>query len=509
MENKTHELYLFTQTPVHIGGEQEKHLQQGLDYVRKGNAIWQLDTRKMAQAYGLDAYVNALDNGNSGITNLLSNRNVDIQEVAVELGEVAGSCNEIKMMVRDGLYGQPYLPGTSLKGGLRSALFKAAGGREGNSSDREVFGEFDNSVMRFVNVSDVYFYHPGKLYNSGTYNPVSSGKEWEGNWKHAGGPGKNQVGFSDRAAGYNAALQTIPPGNIAPLRISLKHQLLETYQAVAKRNTGSKPNPVPARAALLLKSEDSLADLFQVIHEYTAAYLTSEIAYFEKLRGELTDQIIAKLKWLYGRNLPSAPILRLGFGSGFHAVTGDFQYTDHLGPLNGWNENKKRKSRRIAFGPGKNERFQLYPLGFVQLLRPEDAQPYLARLRQPPVFEPPTQTEPGHPALSTSPAPAAAPKDGSGQTADAPVAPEATTPDAVKPNWAIKTTKQLKKPVSIDGLVVGQEGTSLQVQPYLREYENTIILLRYPAGLPNGTVISLTVSLQGNKLVGQGAPRIK
>jgi hypothetical protein len=433
MENKTHELYLFTQTPVHIGGEQEKHLIEDIDYIRENSRIWRFDQLRLIQKVGVDDYVNAAEKGRNALKEMLRLKRIKTATVATDMGEIEGKCGEVKMMVSDGLYGIPYIPGTSLKGGLRSALFKAAGGREGNSSDREVFGEFDNSVMRFVNVSDVYFYHPGKLYNSGTYNPTISKDGWEGSWKYAGGSGNNDYRFSPSAGKYNSAVQTVPAGQLGALRLSFKAGGLGQYQK-AKND-----KQVPSSAAAILEKPDSLARIFRIIHKYSSEYIKKEITFFKKLKGDLHEEIVVAYERLQEQNRPEAPILRIGFGSGFHAVTGDFQYEDHLVPLKEKAYNKLRKSRRLAFSFDEAaDQYVFHPLGFVQLLRPEDAQPYLARLRQPPVFEPPTQTEPGHPALSTSPAPAAAPKDGSRQTADAPVAPEATTPDAVKPKGLLK-----------------------------------------------------------------------
>lgn len=490
MSNETHEIYVLTQTPVHIGGEQEKHLTKGMDFLMEGRRVWRLNHRELAEHLGVDVYVNAMEQGKNELEKLIRQRKVVYSQVAKDLGEIEGDSSEIKMMVADGMKGLPYIPGSSLKGGLRSALFKAAGGSWQQSNDRDVFGQFNNSVMRFIGVSDLHFNHPGALINSKVFNPKSYDGKWEGAWKFAGGSGKNKEEFRPRE--FATALEVIPSGEVSVLRLNLKPELMNDYQ----RKTNA---PVPRKAASLLEQEDIVGTLFQSIYSYTNQYLEKELAYYNKLGGDLVDLAVKAFELLLKANQPARPLLRLGFGSGFHAVTGDFQYADHLEPLGRQEYNKLRKSRRLGFTYDEKARdYVFHPLGFVQLLRPADAAPYLKRLRQVPergeVEKTPAAAP--HPAPSTVVAPAAAP----GKEISA---------GSVSPKLVNKTEKELKKGVKTEGIVMGQEGNNISIRPLLAGYEEVTISLRYPAGMPIGTVVALTVRLEGKKLIGQGSPVAK
>jgi len=68
-------------------------------------------------------------------------------------------------------------------------------------------------------------------------------------------------------------------------------------------------------------------------------------------------------------------LLRLGAGSGFHAMTGDWQFDDHTETgyhQGGRNHGKKKyKSRKLAFEwdetRGNEGEYVFYPMGFIEL----------------------------------------------------------------------------------------------------------------------------------------------
>jgi hypothetical protein len=488
MKNETHTLYVLTQTPVHIGGEQEKHLVEGMDYLMDGQRVWRLDDRKLANVLGLDTYVNALEGGRNELRNLLRQRKVNYATVATDLGELEGKAKDIKMMVADGMNGLPYIPGSSFKGGLRSALFKAAGGSQRQADDRAVYGQFDNSVMRFLGVSDLHFNHPGMLLNSKVFNPVTQDGNWEGAWKFTFGSGKNKERFE--VDEFTTGLQVIPSGELSPLRLNLKPEQLKVFQRATNK-------PVPRQAAALLKQEDIVNALFQNVYAHTDKYLRKELAYFENLGGHLVNLVVNAYHKLIEANQVERPLLRLGFGSGFHAITGDFQYANHLEPLDRAEGRKLRKSRRLGFDYDETaDDYVFHPLGFVQLLRPDDAAPYLEKLRKTPEHH--TQKQ----ATTSSPPPA--PSASTTTTAASEKAPA-----TVAPKLVTKNAKQLRKGVLVDGIVVGQKGNNVLIRPYLAGYEQATVSLRYPAGIANETLVSITVRLEGKILIGQGTIKPK
>jgi hypothetical protein len=140
--------------------------------------------------------------------------------------------------------------------------------------------------------------------------------------------------------------------------------------------------------------------------------------------------------------------------------------------------------------------YVFHPLGFVQLLRPDDAAPYLGKLRKTPEHQTPEKNT----ASSTTTAPS---------TSIAPAAAPEKAPATIAPKLVTKNAKQLRKSVVVDGIVVGKEGNNVLVRPYLTGYEQATVGLRFPAGMANGTLVSVTVRLEGKKLIGQGTIKIK
>ncbi len=49
-----------TVTPIHIGGAQERHYVQNLDYVREGDNVFLLDENKLINHFGVEKYSHAL-----------------------------------------------------------------------------------------------------------------------------------------------------------------------------------------------------------------------------------------------------------------------------------------------------------------------------------------------------------------------------------------------------------------------------------------------------------------
>ncbi|TXF87987.1 hypothetical protein FUA23_16640 [Neolewinella aurantiaca] len=521
MTNNTYELYVLTQTPLHIGGEQEKHWDKGFDYFEEGidngpTTIWKVNERKVIERIGLDYYVQALEKGPAGFKEVLRQRGLrKYPDYCGKVGEIEGSGMQLHRMIAEGKTGFPYLPGTSLKGGIRSALFKAFGGSIAQNNDRDVFGQFANSIMRFVQVSDVYFDHPGKLYNSRVYNGHLDrrSERWEGRWKYRSGSGNNENDFQND--GFATTLQTVPPGQVGKLRLRLRSSDLAQYRQAAKeeqrkidqgisRQNKRTIRSVPAKATQLLTTPSPLEYFFTALYEYTSEYLQREIDFFTELEGDKSDLILKELKRLQAVNSANSPLLRLGYGSGFHAVTGDYQVENHLSTLSiplkfkkkrrGEEiiEEKRMKSRRLAFDwDEQKEDYRFYLLGFIQLLTPEAAAPHLKRQqkerqqKQATIINKPVTQE-----VSSAKLPAGT-----------------STPDA-KPKLVQKTVKQLKRGVKVLAIVKNTRGNKVIVAPQLEGHNNTNLEISYPAGVATGKIVEITVMLQGKKIIAQRGLKI-
>ena len=114
-------------TPVHIGGAQEKHLQQGLDYISEGSKIYFLDEKKILSHFDITQYSNALAINKLSI--LLTNSGKSLEEFSSNVVWINGEIgSEIKVNIKNALSNKPILPGTSIKGAIRSVFYNVVVG---------------------------------------------------------------------------------------------------------------------------------------------------------------------------------------------------------------------------------------------------------------------------------------------------------------------------------------------------------------------------------------------
>jgi len=122
----------------------------------------------------------------------------------------------------------------------------------------------------------------------------------------------------------------------------------------------------------LLSNLDQPLSFWKVIFDWNTAfmkaYIEKELDFFGRFRFEGQEQVIDHLEQVKSKLTGSdgnSTIIRLGWGMGFHAITGDWHYEDHLplkAPVNGrtW-----YKTRRIFFKEGRP--FVFYLPGFIRL----------------------------------------------------------------------------------------------------------------------------------------------
>ena len=149
----------------------------------------------------------------------------------------------------------------------------------------------------------------------------------------------------------------------------------------ASANHNLKTPPVHTQKWII---NNPVKELIKIINDYTLSYLEKEIAFFEKYTFDArSETALNKLKSLYDSvnklNSDKECILRLAAGSGFHSITGDWQFDNHIntGEHSAGRHAGKRKykSRKLAF---EGQDFQ--PMGFIKLtfLSEEDIETYEA-----------------------------------------------------------------------------------------------------------------------------------
>ena len=361
MEEKRYPIELEVITPLAVGNGNDKEWIKGLDFVQKDDKVYILDLHKAVEQ-GVD--VGRLTNlflryDEKGILQLLGNK---VDKVAKYVFKSPmRTDNRIKAFVRTQFFDKPVVVGSSLKGAIRSALFKCL--RSTEKSNEEVFGTMKDGTdfMRFIRVGDIEM--PSTiLVNSKIFNLRGHGTQWQGGWKHGGTrDGDSHTTGEYAPQGFNTLYECIAPGQKGLGSISLAgnaYDLLERYGHAAISHADRKHNLIHA----------PISELFKIINNITKAYLTKEKHFFEQYPAQRTDEIVSHIEYLINM-IPtdgSFCLLKMSAGVGFHSITGDWQYDDYdITDLwtGGKNKDKKKyKSRKIA---DFNRQLQL--MGFVKL----------------------------------------------------------------------------------------------------------------------------------------------
>lgn len=357
-ENVNNKYYIKLEavTPLSVGAGNEEEWVKCADYVIHGGKVYLLDLSKIAEHnISLDQLSFLLVNqDHDGIVRLLGNKLPEVSR-RVFLAPCATD-NNIKAFERSQMHDMPVVAGSSLKGALRSVLFKYL--RDNESTNDEVFGKMKDGsdFMRFIKVGD-FEMEDTSLFNSKIFNLHLVDGEWCGGWKHA-----LQNGTDDRfrSTGFNTLYECIAPGvgGVGSVMMSL-----EQFSKVIQKGT---PMSHSTKKQHLL--EGGLRSLFAIVNNYTRDYLAKERAFFVKYHADRTDQIIHCIDELLA-SIPvdnSSCLIKMSAGVGFHAITGDWQYEDYsatgvheFGRNMGKQKYKSRKIVETAVG--------LKLMGFVRL----------------------------------------------------------------------------------------------------------------------------------------------
>lgn len=351
--NQKYYIKLTAITPLSVGAGNEEEWVKCVDYVIKDNKVYVLDLRKIAE-YGFDILKLTnyfLNSDHKGIISMLGNK---VDEVSLRIFDLPCSTdNNIKAMSRSQLHDVPVVPGSSLKGTLRSILFSHL--RTDERAEKDVFGKMNDGTefMRFIRVSDIEV-QSSKLFNTKIFNLHGYGNEWEGGWKHALREGTSNV---FRPTGFNTLYECLSPGDCGIGSLMMSPKLFDILL-----NNVDRVTYVQEKREIV---GGGLAKLFAIINKHTRNYLLKEKAFFEKYPAERSEEILDCICRLIGMipNDNSTCLLKMSAGVGFHSITGDWQYDDYSATGTDSRSGKKKyKSRKIADTPRG-----LTLMGFVML----------------------------------------------------------------------------------------------------------------------------------------------
>ncbi|WP_165155464.1 type III-A CRISPR-associated RAMP protein Csm5 [Parabacteroides sp. ZJ-118] len=364
--NKKYPIEIEIVTPVSIGGGAEKDWVNGLDFVESENKIYKLNLRRLFQPdSGVD--VERLlplfeKRDKQGVLRLLRNKLDRVSDAVFDM--TFYSANDIKAFIKNELSGKPVIPGSSLKGAIRSVLFKELKDPT-EKKEKIVFGESDkgDEFMRFLKFSDVEFEKTG-LVNTKIFNLRSGEKpgSFEGGWKHSWA----ETTSAYKPSGFNTIYEALMPGQRADGVMLLSDKLFDLFYRSDLEDVSYFK--VDDKRRLL-----DVSNLFQCINVHTRAYLDKEIEFFNTYRTDRVDSILDSLNEIRSGSdfrSSSSCILKMAAGSGFHSITGDWQFGDFSideirsqGRNRGYfNDRPSAKSRKIAI-----TKDAFYLMGFVRL----------------------------------------------------------------------------------------------------------------------------------------------
>lgn len=358
--NNKYNLEIEVLTPLSIGAGAEKDWVRGVDFVVDNGKLYRLNLKKMVangvKVEELTTYFSQKDE--VGLKSKLKSKLNAVSDFSMTFP--VESDNDVKAFVKNQLHGKPVLVGSSLKGAIRSVLFQYLGG---DSKDgKEVFGSstVGDEFMRFIKISDAEF-DSTELVNTKIFNLRKSDQEWLGGWKQDTSTTKES--FSN--TGFNTLYESLMPKQKGCALLMMSETLYDSFEKNKKRHIMTeKKRPI--------LNNDTNA-LFAIINNHTKDYLKKERTFFEKYSTDKTDEIVKSINALL-QQIPddnSYCILKMSAGSGFHSITGDWQFDDYS--INGldtskkvsrglFNGDKSAKSRKIAIWDGN---YSL--MGFVKL----------------------------------------------------------------------------------------------------------------------------------------------
>lgn len=359
--NKRYTIEINTLTPISIGAGTEKDWVKGVDFIIDKSKLYKLNLKKMiaagAEPHKLAALFEQRDE--KGISRLIERQ---LEKVSDEIYEcpINDISNDVKSFIKNQLTGKPIVPGSSLKGAIRSVLLEYLMSNKSTIQlkERDYFGSTKDGdeFMRFIKISDAEF-EETKLLNSKIFNLYKDGYIWKGGWKHS--RGKNSLTDSHfKQTGFNTLYEVISRDQKAYCDIMLSPDL---FKQLVYQKPDSVINNNLTRQALDIKS------LFKIINNHTSQHIEKEIDFYKKYSNDKTPQIIDCLRGLNKYMSEDSCVIKMSAGSGFHSITGDWQFDDYS--IDSYNNKwsikdgkKSAKSRKIIIDGDK-----LMPMGFVQL----------------------------------------------------------------------------------------------------------------------------------------------
>ena len=355
-----------TLTPIHVGSGVK--LQPNIEFLVFGNEIAVIDDEKVLSIIGeenIAQWIGIIQKKESLLPYLQKRKpNLKAEDIALRIihnKEKHKVGNEIHSQIHNG-FGLPYLPGSSIKGAIRTAVFaniarkaenkatvKAEIGKNDKFLQKKLIGNDPNTdPFRFLQPGDAHFekteFLELKIANVTNYG-------WE---------------FKIRGKATSQFVECIPAKAVSEIRLKFQDDVLRNVSFGVAEAMKDKLKATSVLSKNLLNQKQ----LFKDINAHTLKVLDLEIDELETVFDDndiLYDYqenmawIRRQIKDLQGSETEC--ILRLGFGTGYHSITG------------GWKKEVTGQEELLGHGHSfagiypKTRRFTASgdPLGFLKL----------------------------------------------------------------------------------------------------------------------------------------------
>lgn len=366
MASTSSRIYLQPLTPLHIGGAQEKHLLEGVDFIWVKGGIIKLDLNLLIEHLGADIVTEELLKGKPDWKRYLKN-GTTLNQLGTFVPTTGKSASEIKCFIQNGL-GESFIPGSSLKGAIRTWIAQALLEKVPAKYD-EYFGRIEDSLFKYLLVGDAVCVTGKKkprIWKTRISSLLNQGGNKLLSWKQA--RNGSVLNYNQDPEGFSTYIEGFDQASVFATDIHIKADTLAQYKMHdAFKGRGLKGLPI------FENEKANLTFWFKTINASTINYLEKEIKYVKKYQGqnpaankssEITEALTNLLNRAKKIEDGSQAIMRMGFGSGFHSMTGDLVFADHINTgLNHKTNQPNYKTRRWAIEPGENP----VPMGFVLL----------------------------------------------------------------------------------------------------------------------------------------------
>lgn len=333
MKNRLMRYYIQTLSPVHVGSG--SRLQKGLDYFPANGRTWLINRPVLETA--LANHPQALEDFASGdelnIHALAARHHLDLAQIVASSYRGEATARDMFEFMRNGM-ATPYLPGSSLKGALRTALLwklsaswlpsdaatldsilQARGERVAGAAVMEKTfniaaghkraNDANRDLMRVLHVSDAHFDAADlELADTRVFNLTS---ETTAGWKEMNSP-RNHDDFRKAS---QLAVEALRLGAVAEVTLTIDDFLLQHDAAQREARFREYAPHFQAEA------------LPALCNEYAARQIARQLKFFEKYKLSGLVRFYEELEALRASLPPSDCLLRLSWGSGWQGMTGE------------------------------------------------------------------------------------------------------------------------------------------------------------------------------------------